>query len=162
MLAVDGFVHGAHIVGGDFASERVESGLYLRPAPERFGAHQRDGLVGREVVLVVFKRSESECLDGAVSGVGGDHVNLMSIERAIEQAEVHGAGRGGEFQPVGGAQTGKPVGALFEFISDAEAPQRRVRPAWLRVDRCRLRASSPRMTMAKVFSKPSGGATTTL
>jgi hypothetical protein len=55
MLAVDGFVHGAHVVGGDFAGERVESELDLRPALERFFADQRDGLVGREVVLVVSR-----------------------------------------------------------------------------------------------------------
>ena len=47
-------------------------------------------------MAVVSKRSEAHCLDGAVGGVGGDHVNLVSVERAIEQTEVHGTWRGGE------------------------------------------------------------------
>ena len=65
-------------------------------------------------------------------------------------------------QVVGGAQSRQAVGALFEFISHAETPLRRVlaRPGSASTD-CRRRASSPRITMAKVFSNPSGSATVT-
>jgi hypothetical protein len=50
----------------------------------------------------------------------------MGVERAIEQAEVHGAGRGGELEAVGGAEAGQAVGALLEFVADAETPLGRV------------------------------------
>ena len=51
MLAVDGLIHGPHIVRGDFSCKGVESVRDLRPALQRLIAHQRDCLVGREVVL---------------------------------------------------------------------------------------------------------------
>ena len=62
-------------------------------ALQSFGAHQGNGLVGREVVPVVLERSDTKCLDRSVSGIGGDHIDLMCIEGAVEQAEVHGAWR---------------------------------------------------------------------
>jgi len=66
VLAVDRLVHRAHVVGGDFSGEGIEGGPDLRPALEGFVAHQRDGLVGREIVLVVFKRRKPEGLNGSI------------------------------------------------------------------------------------------------
>ena len=103
MVSVDGFVHRAHVFGGDFPSECIEGGLDLRPALERLVAHQRNRLVGREIVAIVVEDGEPERLDGAVGGVGGDHVHLVRVERAVEQAQVHGARRLGEFEAVGRA-----------------------------------------------------------
>jgi len=64
MLAIDRFIHVPHIVCCDFAGEGVECKLYLRPALEGFGAHKRYGLIGREVMPVIFKRDKAECADG--------------------------------------------------------------------------------------------------
>jgi len=50
----------------------------------------------------------------------------VGVKGAIEQAEVHGAGWGSEAEAVGGAEAGKAVGALLEFIADAETPPRGV------------------------------------
>src|SRR5579863_10128515 len=76
VLTVNGFVHGAHVVGGDVSGEGVEGRLDLRPAAERVVADERHGLVGREVVAVVLKDGEVKGLDGAVGGIGGNHVDL--------------------------------------------------------------------------------------
>ena len=38
----------------------------LRPAPQRVVAHQRNRIVGREVVTVVLQSNETECLDWTV------------------------------------------------------------------------------------------------
>lgn len=66
MLAVYRFIHRAHVIGGDFAGKGVESVRDLRPATERFVTHQRNSLVRREVVAIILKRDEPECLDRAV------------------------------------------------------------------------------------------------
>ena len=100
VLAVDGFIHGAHIVCGDSSGQGVESGLNLRPALQRFSAHQGNGLVRREVVPIVLKNGETECLNRSVSRIGGDHVDLVRIEGAVEQAEVHGAWRAGKSKAI--------------------------------------------------------------
>src|SRR6478609_7569449 len=55
VLAVDGFVHGTHVVRGDAAGERLQCSPDLGPASEGFVAHQGDGLVRREIVAVVFE-----------------------------------------------------------------------------------------------------------
>ena len=126
MLSVDGLVHSAHVVRADFAGKGVEGGRDLRPATERIIAHQRDCIVWREVMTIILERNKAERLDRPVGGVGRDHVDLARIECAVEQAEVHGARRSVEMQIVSGAQPGQAVGALLEFVSNAEAPLRRV------------------------------------
>src|ERR1700751_4717497 len=126
MLAVDGLVHGAHVVGGYLSGERAESGLDLRPALEGRVAHERNGLIGREVVLVIREDGEPEGGDGTVGGVSGDHVDLAGVEGAVEKAEVHGAGGSGKLESVRGAEAGKAVGALLEFVADTELPFWRV------------------------------------
>src|ERR1700691_4980557 len=119
MLAVDGFVHRAHIVRGNSSGKSVERSLNLRPALERLRAHQRNRLVRRKVAAVVFKSCESEGLDGAVGGVGGDHVYLVRIKSAIEQPQIHGARSGGKLESVCGAQSVQAVGALLKLIADS-------------------------------------------
>ena len=65
VLAVDGFVHGAHVVCGDSSGESVESNARSRgQRREGFIAHQRDSLVGREVVAVVFESDQVEAWIG--------------------------------------------------------------------------------------------------
>lgn len=66
MLTIDGFIHGAHVVGSDFSGEGVKSHSDLRPPVQRFVPDKRDGLVWREVMPVVLKGNEAERLDGAV------------------------------------------------------------------------------------------------
>jgi hypothetical protein len=36
VLAVDGFVHGSHIVCCNSSGKSIEGGLHLRPSPQRF------------------------------------------------------------------------------------------------------------------------------
>lgn len=59
MGSVDGFVHAAHIVCGDFVCERVECCLYLRPSLQGFFADKGNGFIRRKVVLVVAKHGEA-------------------------------------------------------------------------------------------------------
>ena len=56
----------------------------------------------------------------------GDHIDLVGVEGTIEQAEIHDAWRPSESEAIGLGQSRKAVRALFKFISDSEAPLRRV------------------------------------
>ena len=67
MLAVNGFVHCAHVVCGDLSGQCMKSNRNLRPTAERVVAHQGDRIVGREVVTVVLQSNEAESL---VAGYG--------------------------------------------------------------------------------------------
>src|ERR1700678_372687 len=126
MLAIDCLIHCPHIIRSNFSLKRVKRSLNLWPTFKRVFTDEWNRLIGRKVVLVVFKRRKPERLNGAVGRVGSDHVNLMSIERSVEQAEVHSTRRGGEFQPVGLTQAGQAIRALLKFISDSQAPLGRV------------------------------------
>jgi hypothetical protein len=124
MLAVDGVVHGLHLFGGDLTCELIGCGLDLGTAGERIFAHQRDGLIGREVVEIVGEDGEAEGADGAVRRVAGDDIDLVVGEGAVEQAEIHGAGRAGEVQVVCGGEAGQAIGARLELVTDAKAELR--------------------------------------
>src|ERR1700678_4114408 len=89
MLAVNGFIHGAHVFSGDLAGERIERILNLRPALQRVLPYQWNGLVRRKIMAIIFESPESEGLNRPVRRVAGNHVYLMRIERAIEQPQVH-------------------------------------------------------------------------
>jgi hypothetical protein len=120
-LTVDGVVHGLDLFGADLAGQSIHCDLDFGMALERVFADQRDGLVGRKEVEVVRQHHEAERADGAVGGVAGDDVDLAVGEGAIEQAEVHDAGRAGEVQVVGGGEAGQAVGSRLELVADAEA-----------------------------------------
>ncbi len=99
--------------------------LYLGVAGEGVLADEWDGLVGREVVLVVGEDAEAERADGAVGGVAGDDVDLAAGQGAVEQAEVHDAGRG-KGEAVGLFEAGEAVGPGLELVADTEAHVGRV------------------------------------
>jgi hypothetical protein len=54
MRAVHGFIHLAHICGGNLAFEGVQGGLDLGPAAQGVVANERYSLVRREIVLVIL------------------------------------------------------------------------------------------------------------
>jgi len=112
----------AHFGGGEFASEIGEGLAELRESFQRGTADDGDGVVGREVVAVVFEGDEVERVDEAAGGIAGDDVDLMIEQGAIEEAEVHDTWLGCEVEIVTGAPAGKTVGALEEFVADAGAP----------------------------------------
>jgi hypothetical protein len=122
LLGVDGVVEATHVGGGEFASEIGESGSELRELREGGLPDDGDGVVGREVVAVVFEGDEAEGIDEAVGGVAGDDVDLMIDEGAIDQAEIHDAGLLVEVQGVAVAPSAEAVGALEKFVADADAP----------------------------------------
>src|SRR5258708_29190792 len=124
MLRVDGVVEAADVSGGEFAGEIGEGGAKLGESGEGGLADDGDGVVGREIVAVVFEGDEAEGIDEAVGGVAGDDVDLMINEGAVDESEVHDFGGSGEAEAVIFAEAGKTVGALEEFVADAGAPFR--------------------------------------
>src|SRR5712671_7547073 len=62
-----------------------------------------------------------ERLNEAVGGVAGDDVDFFVDEGAVDEAEIHDAGRGGKMQTVRLAPAAKTVGALEEFVSETRA-----------------------------------------
>ena len=135
----------------------------LRKLFESGLADDGDGVVGRKVVAVVFEDDQMQRVDDAVGGIARDDVDFVVLQRAVDQAEVHDAGLLGEMQAVTLAPALEAVGALEKFEADADSPlgERYGTMSEVRC-RCRRWASSPRMTMAKVFSKPSGSVTAKL
>src|SRR5712672_2584199 len=62
-----------------------------------------------------------ERLNEAVGGVAGDDVDFFVDEGAVDEAEIHDAGRSGKMQTVKLAPAAKNVGALEEFVSETRA-----------------------------------------
>jgi hypothetical protein len=122
MLGVDGVVEMADVGSGEFSGQIGERGAELGELGEGGLADDGDGVVGREVVAVVGEGDEAESADETVGGVAGDDVHLVIEEGAVDEAEVHDAGRLGEVEIVAIAEAGKAVGALKEFVADAGAP----------------------------------------
>jgi len=85
-------------------------------------ADDGDGVIGREIVEIVFEGNEVERVDEAVGGIAGDDVDLMIDEGSIEEAEVHDIGRGGEVEIVAGTPAGEAVGAFEKFVAYAGVP----------------------------------------
>src|SRR5579859_796009 len=112
----------AHFGGGDFAGEIGEGGAELREFLERVAANDGDGVVGREIVEIVFEGDKVKRVDEAVSRIAGDDIDLMIEESAIEEAEVHDVWLRGEVESVAAAPAAESVGAFEEFVADAGAP----------------------------------------
>lgn len=94
----------------------------MRKFFERGAADDGNGVVGREIAEIVFESDEVERVDEAVGGIAGDDIDLMIDESAVEKAEVHDVRSGGEMEGVPLAPAGEAVGALEEFVADADAP----------------------------------------
>src|SRR6267154_4093400 len=62
-----------------------------------------------------------ERLNQAVGGVAGDDVDFFVDEGAVNEAEIHDAGRGGKMQTVKLAPAAKTVRALEEFVPETRA-----------------------------------------
>jgi hypothetical protein len=124
MLGVDGIVQAAHVSSGDFSGEIGEGGAKLGK-PRKCGlADDGNGVVRRKIVKVVGEWDETQRVNEAVCGVARNDVHLMIEKGAVEQAEVHDAGRRGEVERVALAPAAEAVGALEEFKADADAPFR--------------------------------------
>ena len=122
VLGIDGIIQMAHVGSGDFAGEIGEGHTELGKPRERGLADDGDSIVGRKIVKVVDERNETESVNEAVGGIAGDDVHLMIEEGAVNEAEVHDAGRRGEAERVAIAPAAEAVGALEEFIADADVP----------------------------------------
>ena len=121
LVGVDFGIELAHFLGGDFVGEVGEGRAELWEFCEGVAADDGDGVVGREVVFVVDQRDEVEGVDEAVGGIAGDDVDLFVDEGAVDEAEVHDAGRCGEMQAVKLAPATEAGGALEEFVAEAGA-----------------------------------------
>jgi hypothetical protein len=124
MLGVNGVVEGLHVGRGDFAGEQLEGGADFWMRGEDFRADDGDGVVGREIVFVVGEDGEVAGGKKAIGGIPCDEIHLIIEKCSIEEAEIHDAGRGGEFQIVGAGEAGVAVGAFIEFVAEAGAPLR--------------------------------------
>src|ERR1700761_6192806 len=86
MLSVYRFVHGLHLLGGDFTRQTGERASQLRPAIERLLAHQRNRLVRRKIMLVILQHRQMKSLDRTVGGIARNHIDLMSIQSPVEKS----------------------------------------------------------------------------
>jgi hypothetical protein len=121
LVGVDFGIEVPHFFGGDFVGEIGERSAKLREFYQGVAADDRDGVVGREIMIVVDERNKVEGVDESVGGIAGDDVNFLVDEGAIDQAKVHDTGRRGEMQAVESAPATKAVGTLEEFVAEAGA-----------------------------------------
>ena len=77
VLGIDGVVEAADVGGGEFSGEIGQRGAELGKSGESGLANDGDGVVGREVVLVVDERNEVERLNEPVRGVACNDVHLF-------------------------------------------------------------------------------------
>ena len=160
LLAVDRVVHLAHVVGRDASGKTVEGRARRGASAEEFRPHDRHGVVRRKVVAVIVEHNQSERGDQAVGVRSGD-----DIDRPVLQARDR-------------AGPGPSPAALRRISGRRSAPAPGSRPAARETRiphpascaeprgascdnlvRPRRRASSPRITMAKLLLKPRGGIT---
>ena len=127
MLGIHCVIESADIGGGEFAGKIGKGAAELGELRECGLADDGDGVVGREVVAVVFEGDEAEGINEAISGVAGNDVNLMIHKRAINKTEIHDFRRFGKVETVAGAETGEPVGALEKFVAHTGTPLQRDR-----------------------------------
>src|SRR5262245_21097767 len=55
LLSIHGIVHTAHVFGRNFSTERPKRGADLRISLKRLPADDGHGIIGREVVAIVFE-----------------------------------------------------------------------------------------------------------
>ena len=75
MQSVHRVVHAAHIVGGDAAaslSNAVPAAVYLA---SNVRTHDRHGVIGREVMAVVFEHDQAQRRDQPVCVRSGDDID---------------------------------------------------------------------------------------
>ena len=122
VLGVDGIVQAAHVGGGKFSGEIGQGRPNLGKPRESGLANDGDSVVGRKIVKVVDERDEAERVNEAVGGIPGNDVHLMVEKGAVDEAEIHDAGRRREAKRVAIAPAAEAVGALEEFIADPDVP----------------------------------------
>src|SRR5690242_8708074 len=122
MLRINGVVEVADVGGGEFAGEVRESRAELGKLREGGFANDRNGIVGRKIMMVVGKSDEPERVDEPISGIAGDDVHLVINQGAVDEAEVHYFRGLGEMQIVACCQSGKTVGAFKKFVTNSGAP----------------------------------------
>ena len=86
VLTVDRVVEPAHVVVRNPSCKFIQRLSHLRMAAQHPRPDDGDGLVGREVVAVVFENDHAQGRDQAVGGIAGDDVNLFFFQCAVEQA----------------------------------------------------------------------------
>ena len=124
VLGVDGIVQAAHVGGGKFSGEIGQGRPNLGKPRESGLANDGDSVVGRKIVKVVDERDEAERVNEAVGGIPGNDVHLMVEKGAVDEAEIHDAGRRREAKRVAIAPAAEAVGALEEFVADTDMPLR--------------------------------------
>jgi len=122
MLGVHGIVEVADVSGGELTGKIGEGGTKLGKSRESGLADNGNGVVGREVVAVVFEGDESEGIDEAIRGVTRDDVNLMFDKSAVDEAEVHDFGSFGEVEIIAAAPAAETVGTLEKLVADTDLP----------------------------------------
>src|SRR5690242_5860890 len=126
LLAIHFVIKLAHFGVGNFSREAIKCLAKLGVFCQRLLANDRDSLIWRKVVLVVFEHEQVERGYESVGHIAGNYVNLMIFESASEEAEVHDSRWRGEMQAVGRGQPLVAVRALHEFITECGTPLRRV------------------------------------
>ena len=81
-------------------------------ALQRIVAHDRNGIVRREVAAIVGEHDQAQCGNQSVGVCACDEIDLVVFKRAIEQPEIHDARRCGELQLVGADESVVSVAAF--------------------------------------------------
>src|SRR5258708_27962516 len=121
VLRVDGVVEAAHVGSREFASEIGKGGAELGEPFESGAANDGNGVIGREIMAVVFEGDQAERINQAVGGISGDDVHLMLDEGAVDEGEGHDAGPPGEMEGGAFAPASETVGAVEALVTDANA-----------------------------------------
>ena len=97
----------------------------LRFAGEGVRADDEGRLVRREEMAVVLEDDDVEDREEAVRRVRGHHVDVLRLERLVEEPEVHRPRAPREREGVRLLQARQAVGPVQELVADAEPPARR-------------------------------------
>src|SRR6185437_947968 len=89
-------------------------------------AYDDYSLIGRKIMPVVGENGDIAGEQLPVRCISRDDVHRTRFERAIEQAKIHDARRGGEFEAISLHESVVTVRTLHELVAEAGSPGRSV------------------------------------
>src|SRR5207253_2865989 len=126
VLPLDGVVHLQHLLIGDFSRQFRQCLAHFRMARDRGLSNHGDCLVWREIIAIILEHEKIEGGNEPVSRIAGNQIDLLFLQRAIQQPEIHNARRLGKAKAVGGGQAFVTVRTLHELVPKSRSPMRRV------------------------------------
>src|SRR2546426_5246004 len=93
MLPIHGIIHVPHLVRRDFSAKLSQGLSNFWMFHPRGVAYERHGVIGWEVMPVVFENNQAERLNEPICRVARNQIHLPRCGGFVSKPEIHHAGR---------------------------------------------------------------------